>query len=132
MPGEIIYEPRALWSVKRALPVREGLPRVVRFDREHFRNGWRHPVTLTKLLIAPVGYTFTELKGLPSGPTDRHQAAAVLQAVTLFVKSPGRQLFTLDNLLTGAFSPLPVAGAGMSTSRSHPWASSMLGCGFCL
>lgn len=50
------YEPRAFWSVGYGQPSTTGPQRTIRFPQEHFINGSRFPIRLTKLCVSPVGY----------------------------------------------------------------------------
>ncbi len=50
------YEPRALWSVGYGQATTTGPQRTIRFPQEHFINGSRFPIRLTKLCVSPVGY----------------------------------------------------------------------------
>jgi hypothetical protein len=50
------YEPRAFWSVGYGQPSTTGPRRTIAFPIEHFTNGSRFPIRLTKLCLSPVGY----------------------------------------------------------------------------
>jgi hypothetical protein len=105
---KLIYEPRAFWSVARATPTAVDVPVQVALNREHFRNGGRHPIVLEKFLIAPVGSTLIEYNGKNTPPTinaDRDDCAAAIQKIRLFITAPGRQHFSFEPLLTNAWSP---------------------------
>lgn len=126
---EVVYEPRAFWSVQRVTSI-VGVETVVEFDREHFRNGTRHPITLDKICFAPVGYLLEEYAGANSPPltnADRHDCAAALQRMKFVILAPQRQVYALDPLLSSAWSPMPTADISMRDDPSFGYASGMLG-----
>jgi hypothetical protein len=51
----LIFEPRALWDVKRVVSTDE--EQTVLFDtREAFMNGSRYPITITEIALSPINY----------------------------------------------------------------------------
>jgi hypothetical protein len=51
----LMFEPRALWDVKRVTATAE--EQTVLFDtREAFMNGSRYPITITEIALAPINY----------------------------------------------------------------------------
>lgn len=96
MSDNLVYEPRAFWQVESVTPdvAFPGRPVTVQLDRENFRNGTRNPITLTKVCLAPVGYTMADFPGVvspPAGAADFDNCAAVMQKIKLFISAPGRQ-----------------------------------------
>jgi hypothetical protein len=128
MAGDLIYEPRAIWSVGQATPTAIGRPVEIDFPRQNWRNGGRWPIVLEQMLIAPVGYLLEEYRGAHTPPivaSDRHDCAASIQVDKLFITAPGRQHYTLQPLLTGAFPPQGTADVSMRDSASKAYASGL-------
>lgn len=127
--GEIVYEPRAFWTVQRAQAI-EARALTLRAPREHFKNGERHPVTLEHFLIAGIGYALEEFDGINNPPlvnADRDDCAAAIQRCKVFVSAPGRQQYTLQNLGTGAWPAEPSSDISMRNSPTAPYSSGKLG-----
>lgn len=128
MANDLIYEPRAIWSVAHATPTVNNVSVEIDFPRKDWHNGGRWPIVLEHLLIAPVGYLLEEYAGAVSPPaanSDRHDCSSSIQVEKLFITAPGRQHYTLSPLLTGAFSPQPTADVSMRDSTTHGYASGL-------
>lgn len=128
----LLYEPRAFWSVARidssASTTRP--PRRVRFDRQHFMNGERFPVTLTKLCVAPINYTFDRYEDADplSAANLRNCSVAALEFSDLQISAPQRQYYIRnpgDALMFTPEANYTPAAAGENGSPS--FASSLWG-----
>lgn len=119
--SEIVYEPRAFWDVQTATPSSSPITSetVVAFDRENFRNGTRNPITLSRMCLAPVGYTLSEYAGLntpPAGVTDFDNSAAVIQKCSILITSPRRTQFMRRRQRIPAIGALSIDDVSMRNS----------------
>jgi hypothetical protein len=128
MAGQLVYEPRALWSVARVTPAAVNVPVQVQLPKADFRNGERHPIVLEHFLIAPVGYTLVRNNGAAEPPTtnaDRHDASGAIQLQRLFITAPGRQHYSFFSILESAWTPDPTSDISMIYTGT-PYASGLL------
>lgn len=107
----LLYEPRAFWSIARVdtSAIQPRPPRRVRFDRNHFMNGEKFPVTLTKLLVAPVNYTFQVYEDADplSTANFRNCGVAALEFSDLIIGAPQRQFYIRNPASVRMFTPQP-------------------------
>ena len=83
-----IYEPRAFWDVLRADAI--ATSQSLQMNRNHFYNGTRWPITITKLGIAPVQYGYST--GAISGSFSRSVESLVAQGLSLQLVEGSAQL----------------------------------------
>ncbi len=127
VPG-ILYEPRAYWDVQALdtanLPI--GVPGRVVFDRNNFLNGEPYPVTITRLLFAPISYILREHQnGVPISAATYHAGgAAAFTRSQLRISLPQRQHYNRREILLPSWAATPtwepnmrgVAGLGYASS----------------
>lgn len=103
MPNGIWYEPTSFWST--AYPVvADGLN--TRFNREHFRNGSRHPKTLTRVALSAVNYPFEIMNVVPQGSGDPNIAgSAVLNQAKIRIAAPFRKNYSREQINLSAYAP---------------------------
>jgi len=126
---ELIYEPRALWDVQEGIPTTDDGERVITFDRENFRNGTRNPITLTKLLLSPVGYTFKSFGGVNANPVtlgDWDACATAIQKCKLFLKAPQRQAYTRRPRRIPLWNGAPTADISMVNDATLGYSAGLL------
>lgn len=91
----VLYEPRAFWSVRQLENAGRavGDPFTVTLSREHFLNAERYPVTITRILTAPIGYVFRQFEnGAPTNElTYRVGGNSAFQFARLRVSIPQRK-----------------------------------------
>lgn len=132
MTTGLLYEPRAFWSVARvntAQPSPRRPPFTVQFPREHFLNGEKFPITLTRALIAPINYFFQRYTAPgPLGPSNfRNDGASAIERTRLVIGAPQRQYYLRSPGHTQGLSPRPSytpnlpVGAGQSARPSSLW-----------
>jgi hypothetical protein len=123
-------EPRVLWevvSIDSAAPSFVTSPQAVAgqvtLRGREWKNGSRHPLTLTHLCLDAVGYSMANQEGLAAaGLTTFHNSRAVLPAVDVRISAPYRQHFTRRPFIgTWGHTPEP---AGQPTTRYSTVAAS--------
>jgi len=94
----LLYEPRAFWSVARVdtASAQPRPPFTVRLPANDFLNGEKYPVTLTKVLVAPINYTFSRYSD--PNPTltaanFRNCGVAAVEFPRVVVSAPQRQYY---------------------------------------
>ena len=113
----ILYEPRSLWSIAQFQASAAGNLQL-NMDREHFYNGSRHPITLTRLAVSPVGYPYMD--GAPalapqttSDRFDYDAWSAAVHKMQLAIEAPLRQNYANKTL---PLSSLPLIPTGQPTA----------------
>lgn len=101
-----IYEPRAFWDVLRADAI--ATSQSLQMNRNHFYNGTRWPITITKLGIAPVQYGYsTGVGSLGSG--SRSVESLVAQGLSLQLSARQRYDFGNNQMSSGNITTKPTA-----------------------
>jgi hypothetical protein len=107
----LLYEPRAIWSVQRLVSnVTSGqtVPRRLRFPDHELINGQPNPITITHMLVSPIGYTFDVYSDNAAldASNFRNCRAACFDFAELQVGVKGRHYWN-----QGQFAPLRAWGA---------------------
>lgn len=105
----ILYEPRAFWDVARVRTNVNPSARVV-LNRQNFLNGEPFPVTLTKLLMAPVNFKWREhvQAAAPTTVTTyRADGASSLLTARVQLSVPQRQHYSRRVLVTAGYTARP-------------------------
>jgi hypothetical protein len=98
--SEVIYEPRSLWSIQRVVTVpptaqaethSSDLIRA-QFVRNHLKNPSRYPITITRIAVAPINYTFRQIS-IDNDIRGIWNAMSNLQIAFINVGAPQRQLY---------------------------------------
>ena len=100
-----IYEPRAFWDVLRADAI--ATSQSLQMNRNHFYNGTRWPITITKLGIAPVQYGYST--GAISGSFSRSVESLVAQGLSLQLAARQRYDFNNNAMASGNITTKPTA-----------------------
>lgn len=122
----LLYEPRAFWSVARIDSGAEVQPRppyTVRLPRDHFYNGEKYPVVITKVLTAPVNYQFQQYSRTGfalDASTFRNDGVSASEYTRLVISAPQRQYYVRQPGHTQGLTPRPSyqptpAGAAFGT-----------------
>ena len=132
----VIWEPRVLWDVQNnfeeTLGVLDSIQQI-KFSKYNFRNGGQYPIELRYMMIAPVGYAFTEYLGLTNPPSnatgDYGACAAVIQKSKIMVSVPNRQHYALSPLPVSTWALEPTADVYMqySSATAATTASGLIG-----
>jgi hypothetical protein len=98
MTAGLLYEPRALWSLARiesgaSQPRRP--PFTVRLPRDHFLNGEKYPITITKALVCPVNYQADTYRdnGPFTAANFRNDGVSAVERTRLVISAPQRQYY---------------------------------------
>jgi hypothetical protein len=94
--SEVIYEPRAFWSVgfvdTSVTPSSGKEETTVRLSREHFRNGSRFPVVLTRVAVGAINYTLAQYDVSPVSSSDRyHNDTSIIDVCDISFGVPNRR-----------------------------------------
>ncbi|UCC73996.1 MAG: hypothetical protein JSV86_05415 [Gemmatimonadota bacterium] len=123
----LIYEPRSFWSILSVTPPAQGgdpAGLVATFDREHFRNGTRHPIVLKRFALAAIGYALrgNDNAAAPNALNYRN-SAAIINECFLHISVPGRQEYSRERLRLSTWTPLPTGEppGPPGTAFSGPW-----------
>lgn len=137
--NELMFEPRALWDVQSVdtfdFPnfindAGEQSTKIrVAFEREHFRNGSRNPITISKVCFGAIGYVMREWDGFAAPPNagSYDSCTSVLEKIQFLVTAPMRQHFSFRPGLSAALSTLPIDDISMRNDPNFPYSSGMLG-----
>lgn len=101
-----IYEPRAFWDVLRVDAT--ATPQSLQLTRNHFYNGTRWPITITKLGIAPVQYGYSTGIGFV-GANSRSVESLVAQGLSLQLSARQRYDFGSNAMSSGNITTKPTA-----------------------
>jgi hypothetical protein len=106
--GGVIYEPRSLWSIQ-TVQLQNGPPATYqfRFEREHFRNGSRYPMTLKRIAVAPINYAFRRTPVDALNQRRWQSTSAVMAAARISIAVPYRQHYARRKIPLGALAALP-------------------------
>jgi hypothetical protein len=86
-----LYEPRALWSVQQLRNTLAAPSLRVEFPRVDFLNGEKYNVTLTHLLLSPIGYPFEILDPTSQDAnTFRNGRGPIFERARLSIAASGR------------------------------------------
>lgn len=94
----LLYEPRAFWSLARVdtASAQPRPPFTVRLPANDFLNGEKYPVTLTKVLVAPINYTFSRFSDANPALTAanfRNCGVAAVEHPRVVISAPQRQYY---------------------------------------
>ena len=126
---ERILEPRALWGVGRRAanasdPIGTGR---VELDPTNFRNGGRHTLVLTHLLVAPINYLLQRNDDAAAkNASNFDDSGSILNRMRIFVQTPGIYRWQTEDLHPVALTPVPIEQPPMEFS-SLSYASSPFG-----
>lgn len=127
----VLYEPRAFWGVRQCENTGrdEGVPFRTTLSRENFLNSERYPVTITRILTAPIGYIFRQFEnGPPTGElTYRAGGSAAFQHAKIRISVPQRKHFSRMMLGFEALAARPTWEPQISGYTGLDYASSMWG-----
>lgn len=127
-----LHEPRALWtvqSIQAPSGASSALNGRVTVDKDHFRNGSRYPITLTKLLLSTIGYTFREY----APDVEQHTLAtvqnsmSVLNLLDVFISAPYSLHLSKNDLRASSLPACGVSEPSMRYYLSTPFASGAWG-----
>lgn len=115
--GGVIYEPRSLWSML-TVQLLAGPPGRFhfRFPREHFRNGSRYPMTLSRIAVAPINYGYRRTPTNEVNQRRWQSMSAVMGVASLRVSVPYRQHYSRQTFPLAALSAAPT---GEPLPRPH-------------
>lgn len=115
-----LYEPRALWeifSIDTSVEQPVGPQRVLSTPR-FWKNGSKHSVTLTHLLLAPVGYLLREVEAnAPLSLETFDNAMGIINKMQVQIQAPFRQYFTRQAISVPSFSGSPAGEPSMRYGR---------------
>ena len=108
----ILYEPRSLWSIANVVvPAQQSTPLRTTLNRQHFTNRTRWPMTLKRVALTAVNYTFNSLRNpfeVGGNPAFMYQAAAVVQMISLSISAPQRYNLNAKSVVnTATCAPRP-------------------------
>jgi hypothetical protein len=132
--GGQLYEPRSLWSVQPLTLNLDGPAQEIPFNRVHFYNGGKYPITINRIAVHGIGYDLRQANALS---LKWASAAAVQNGVRLEIGVPFRQHYAKNAVAVGGLAPYPtgqiqtradvtVQGGGPDYSPSSVWGQSML------
>lgn len=123
----LIYEPRAFWSVATVNTETDANTNFL-LNREHFHNGSRYPITLNRMIVAPLSYTFRDF-GVepPADETQFQNSCAIINLMQVMVSAPFRQHYSRKTFNTTGFGPLPTWEPAMRNDPTNPYASAPWG-----
>jgi hypothetical protein len=120
--GGMLYEPRSLWSVQSV--DLSASPSEVRFNREHFYNGTKYPITIKRMAVMGLNYIYARVRNADQTPW---QSAAIGARVAISVSAPFRKYFGRNPTILNANCPEPTWGPGpRDTKSSSLWGQTML------
>lgn len=108
----IWYQPRSLWSVLYVATAQTNLNDFpYRFNRKHFKNGTRWPITLTRMAVSPVNYPVSYLDnlgaGAPNTGTPHGYGIAMLKGARIRISAPFRKSYSRQEIALGNYAALP-------------------------
>lgn len=118
------YEPRALWSTAQGQASTAGARRMLSFPQEHFLNGSRFPIRLTKLCVSPVGYLAKSFTAQNASEYDACMAG--ISRSQLQIAYPRSYTGQRRNGPVDLFG-LDATGSPSMAGSSAPYASSLFG-----
>lgn len=102
----ILYEPRSLWSIANVVvPATQSTPLRTTLNRQHFTNRTRWPMTLKRVALTAVNYTFSDLLdpfAVGANTLFMFQAAAVVQVISLSISAPQRYNLNAKSVINSA------------------------------
>jgi hypothetical protein len=115
----IYCEPRALWEVF-SVQSNGQLANRVRGDIDRWRNDSRHTYKLTHLLLAPVGYVFSELDTTPVDLASFRACGSVSQLCSIKLSAPQRVPYSRIQIPFNGFGWLPTEEPSLrGTAQSY-------------
>ena len=124
------YEPASLWSAQYVSVPNSTSPNTnVTFNRQHFRNGGRHPIVLQRLAACGINYPFDKTGAavfvLPSAYAAGADAA-IMQG-TVRIGMPFRKNFSRYTIPLSQYTPKPTnMPRPPGASQSSLWGTSYL------
>lgn len=100
--GGLLYEPRSLWTVQPL--TLEDTAQEVQFNRLHFYNGGKYPITLNRVAIHGIGY---DVERATVETFKWASAASVQNGVRLEVGVPFRHHYGKNAILVDGIAPYP-------------------------
>lgn len=126
----LIHEPRALWTIVRTqAPASEAtiLSGRTEVNPEHFRNISRYPMTLTKMCVCAIGYTYRQFTDSVVDLTDVHNSMVAGNLVEIAVAAPYSVHWGRRDFIATQTPPCPTAEPGFDLDPTIPWASGAWG-----
>lgn len=127
----LIHEPRALWTIARVEAPASDATLVsagrVEVDPRHFTNGSRYPMTLTKMLVAGIGYTYRQFEDAVVAIEDVHNSMVAANLVDIAVAAPYSVHWGPKDFRAMGLAPCPAAEPGFDLDPDIPWASGAWG-----
>jgi len=104
--GGFLYEPRSFWDIASFELTADA--QVVRFNREHFRNGERWPITVNRIALSGINYL---LQTMPTaGQIFPYQTSGSVGAsAQIAVTPPFRQHYGRNPVLLNTMNPRPTS-----------------------
>lgn len=102
--GGLLYEPRSLWSVQPLTLRDDGVTQEVQFNRLHYYNGGKYPITINRVAIHGIGYDIRESSALT---IKWASSGAVQNGVRLEVGVPFRQHYGKNAIVINGIAPYP-------------------------
>lgn len=118
----LLYEPRVWWeqfSIDSGVSSQALGPRRVKSNPNFWRNGSRHNVVLTHVLMAPVGYVLRELTATaaPAAIETYDNAMGIISKMAVQITAPFRNRFSKRSVLVPGYTGEP---AGAPSMRYNP------------
>src|SRR6185503_5361115 len=118
----LLHEPRALWTVQALLA--EALEANVEEDivvstgrvlvpKDDFKNTSRYPITLTKMCVCAIGYTYREYEFTATPEAVHNSMMAAQNQVKIFLSSPYSFHLDRNDFIVNQAPPDPTAEPGM-------------------
>lgn len=120
--GGALFEPRGFWDIAQldtSDAVTSGEPNVVKLDREHFRNGARWPIILTRIALAPIAYLLEQQAGVaPVDATSYRNDGMNLGLAQVLIDAPFRQGYSKRYIVGRGMQARPTSEPGMRYSTT--------------
>lgn len=123
----VLYEPRSLWSIGYTTQDVDDPATSIRLNRQHFMNGSKWPITLERLVIAPVNYIVRRCYTIAD--FGHYLSAMILNRVRVSIATPFQQHYSgSQRFIPANVAPLPrYTPPVRSTPLTPPQPSSMFG-----
>lgn len=120
--GGIWYQPASLWSIGYVDASAEVASLRFNFNREHFRNATRHPITLNRFALSGINYPVDIMNVSTAAPGDDSVSvanSAMFNKATIRISAPFRRAYSRQELPLASYSPRAtgwVSGSTLSDS----------------
>lgn len=119
--GGVLYEPRSLWSVQSVdLTTKR---QEVGFNREHFYNGTRYPITIRRVAVMGLNYVYSRITDSPVPWQD----AGISARLGITIGAPFRQHLQKNPVVINGLCPSPTwTPSPRDGKASSLWGQTML------